>query len=209
MVDHLLRRPKEQVLLPVARRVGAHLHPTALTLLAFGFGLAAAGCLWRGATAMGLILWLLNRLVDGLDGTVARATSTQSDWGGYLDMVLDTVVYAVIPLALVLHNPSATLWLALALLLGSFYINSISWAYLAAVLEKRAAGATAQNEMTSVTMPTGFIEGTETVLFFGAFILLPGALMGLFVLMAALVGVNIIQRLWWARCNLGMLSRPD
>ena len=208
MVDHLLRRPKEQVLMPVARRVGAHLHPTTLTLLAFGFGLAAAVCLWRGAMTAGFILWLLNRLVDGLDGTVARATNTQSDWGGYLDMLLDTVVYAMIPLALVLHDPAATLWLALALLLVSFYINSISWAYLAAVLEKRAAGAKAQGELTSVTMPTSLIEGTETVLFFSAFILFPTALVWLFGLMAALVAVNIAQRLIWAGRNLRM-ERPQ
>lgn len=208
MVDHLLRRPKEQLLLPIARRVGAHLHPTAITLLAFGFGLAAALCLWRGAMAAGFMLWLLNRIIDGLDGTVARATHTQSDWGGYLDILLDTVVYAIIPLALVLHTPSATLWLALALLLVSFYINSISWAYLAAVLEKRAAGAKAQGEMTSVTMPTGVIEGTETVLFFSAFMLFPTGLVWLFGLMAALVAVNIGQRLWWAWRNLEM-ERPQ
>ncbi len=198
MIDHLLRRPKERVLAPVARQIGQRIHPTALTLAAFGAGLGAAVALWQGATLAGLLLWGLNRTLDGLDGTVARATNTQSDWGGYLDIMLDTVIYALIPLALALQTPSTALFVALALLLLSFYINAVSWTYLAAVLEKRQAGAKAQGELTSVTMPTGLIEGAETVVFFTLFILFPAALVGLFGLMAALVSLNILQRLIWA-----------
>ncbi|MBA3471596.1 MAG: CDP-alcohol phosphatidyltransferase family protein [Herpetosiphonaceae bacterium] len=203
MIDHLLRQPKERMLAPVARQIGRRIHPTVLTLAAFGAGVGAAISLWQGATLAGLALWALNRALDGLDGTVARATNTQSDWGGYLDIMLDTVIYALIPLALALHAPSTALFIALALLLASFYVNAVSWTYLAAVLEKRQAGAKAQGELTSVTMPTGLIEGGETVVFFTGFILFPAALVWLFGLMAALVGINIIQRLIWAARAFG------
>jgi phosphatidylglycerophosphate synthase len=203
MIDHLLRQPKERVLAPVAQHIGLRIHPSLLTLAAFCAGLGSAIYLWRGATLAGLLLWGLNRTLDGLDGTVARATNTQSDWGGYLDIMLDTVIYALIPLALALHAPSTAIYIALALLLVSFYINAISWTYLAAVLEKRQAGASAQGEMTSITMPTGLIEGAETVVFFTLFMLFPAALVGLFSLMAALVGLNILQRLIWATRAFG------
>ncbi len=198
MVDQFLRQPKERVLAPAAVLLGRSVHPTLLTLLAFGLGVAAAGSLWLGWTGAGLALWLLNRVIDGLDGTVARMAQLQSDWGGYLDILLDTVVYALIPLSLVLAAPSSAAWLALAALLAAYYINSVSWAYLAALLEKRQAGARARGEMTSVTMPTGLIEGTETVVFFTLFIVLSSWLVALYWTMAALVVVTTLQRLVWA-----------
>ena len=205
MVDHLLRRPKEQVMAPVARLVGHRIAPTTLTLISFSFGLAAVASIWQGLYGLGCGLWLLNRIVDGLDGTVARKTSTQSDWGGYLDILLDTVIYALVPFSLVLADSRPEHWIALAVLLSSFYINAVSWAYLAAVLEKRNAGAKAQGELTSITMPTGLIEGTETVIFFTAFILLAQWLVWLYWAMALLVVVTLVQRLVWAARTLGAL----
>ncbi|HYF62156.1 MAG TPA: CDP-alcohol phosphatidyltransferase family protein [Herpetosiphonaceae bacterium] len=203
MVDQFLRRPKERLLAPLARRLGARVRPTTLTLIAFGCGVAAAAALWRGATAAGLSLWALNRIIDGLDGSVARATATQSDWGGYLDILLDVVVYALVPLGLALRQGTPAALLALAALLASFYANAISWSYLAAVLEKRSAGAKISGELTSVTMPAGLIEGAETVLFFCAFIVFSSHLVWLFGLMAALVGLTVAQRLVWAYRILG------
>jgi phosphatidylglycerophosphate synthase len=101
-------------------------------------------------------LWLFNRVLDGLDGMVARFHARQSDFGGYLDIVLDFVVYAAIPVGLYWGNPGATNTAALILLLSSFYVNAASWIYLSAILEKRAAGASARGELTSVTMPNGW-----------------------------------------------------
>ncbi len=148
MVDKLLRAPKEQVLAPVATRVFHAVHPTTLTLAAFGIGLAAAVAVWQGAYGLGVGLWVLNRVLDGLDGTVARLHQKQSDLGGYLDIVLYTVIYAAIPFALVLSQPQPGAWLSLAFLLSSFYINGASWMYLAALLEKRRQGAAARGELT-------------------------------------------------------------
>jgi phosphatidylglycerophosphate synthase len=203
MVDQFLRRPKEQMLAPLARQIGARVHPTTLTLIAFACGLGAALALWRGAMAAGLVLWALNRTIDGLDGSVARATNTQTDWGGYLDILLDVVVYALVPLGLALQHGTPAALVALAALLTSFYANAISWSYLAALLEKRSAGAKRSGELTSVTMPAGLIEGAETVLFFSAFIIFAPYLVWLFWLMAALVGVTVAQRLIWAYRALG------
>ena len=51
--------------------------------------------------------WCLNRFLDGMDGVVARATKTSSDFGGYLDIVVDFTVYGVVPLGIVLGHPTA------------------------------------------------------------------------------------------------------
>ena len=198
MVDKVLRVPKEQMLTPVATRISHRVHPTALTLAAFGIGLAAAVAVSQRAYGIGMGLWVLNRVLDGLDGTVARLHCKQSDLGGYLDIVLDTVIYAAIPFALVLSRPAPLAWLSLAFLLSSFYVNGASWMYLAALLEKRRQGADARGELTTITMPGGLIEGTETILFYTMFLLFPGSSVYVFMLMGLLVVATVGQRLVWA-----------
>ena len=208
MVDQFLRQPKEQLLAPIAQRL-QRVHPTSITLAAFGCGLAAAVCAWQQVYWASFGCWLLNRLLDGLDGTVARLSNQQSDLGGYIDILLDVIIYALLPIGLVAGQPTIGNALAAVGLISSFYVNAISWAYLAAILEKRQQGAKAQAAMTSIAMPSGLIEGTETVLFFSLFIALPNHLSRLFQLMTALVVVTIGQRLLWAKRYLREEPRHD
>ncbi len=198
MIDKALREPKESLLSPLVRGPLRRVHPTTITVVAAVVGLAAAGAAWQGAYWLALGLWAANRLLDGLDGTLARLTGQQSDLGGYLDIVLDHVIYVAVPLGLALAAGTAAAFLAFGLLVCSFYINAASWMYLAALFEKRSAGAAAGGELTAVTMPTGLIEGAETVVFFTLFLLLPGAIVPLFGLMAALVLLTAGQRVAWA-----------
>ncbi|RRR73041.1 MAG: CDP-alcohol phosphatidyltransferase family protein [Candidatus Viridilinea halotolerans] len=202
MIDKALRVPKETLLGQMVRGPLRRLHPNAVTLAAAVIGVAAAGAAWQGAYLPALGLWMLNRVLDGLDGTLARTTGQQSDLGAYLDIVLDHVVYVAVPLGLVLAMGTPAAYLALILLLASFYINAASWMYLAALLEKRNAGAAAHGELTTVTMPTGLLEGAETIVFYTLFLLLPGALVPLFGLMAGLVLITVGQRMVWAVRNL-------
>lgn len=198
MIDKALRVPKEALLSPLAQGPLRRLSPTTVTVLAAIAGLAAAVAASQSAYPAALGLWALNRVLDGLDGTLARATGRQSDAGAYLDIVLDTLVYAAVPAGLALAAGTPAAYLALALLLGSFYLNGATWMYLAALLEKRSAGAAARGELTTVTMPAGLIEGAETVLFYTLFLLLPGAIVPLFALMAGLVLLTAAQRVTWA-----------
>jgi phosphatidylglycerophosphate synthase len=198
-LDQSLRHLKERVLRPVARRAGMRLHPNAVTLVGFGIGLLSAGGAATGAYLLGLALWLINRFLDGLDGTLARETGRQSDFGAYLDILTDFVVYALIPVALAFSRNTLETYLALAVLLTSFYVNAASWMYLSSLLERRSQGAAARGEYTSITMPTGLIEGTETIAFYVLFFLFPQHITLLFGVMAAGVAVTIAQRVAWAR----------
>lgn len=202
MLDHRLRGYKDRLLRPLALAWG-RVSPSSVTLLALVVGLTAAVLAARQMYALALALWLLNRILDGLDGLLARVTDQQSDFGGYLDIVADFVVYAALPIGLFLGRATAGLGVNLALLLGSFYVNAASWMYLSAILEKRQAGAGARGELTTVTMPAGLVGGAETILFYSAFLIWPGALRWLFLVMAALVRLGVFQRLWWARRRLG------
>jgi phosphatidylglycerophosphate synthase len=142
----------------------------AVTLLGLGFGLTAALMIVLQFDGAALVLFGLNRLFDGLDGAIARSTR-RTDRGGFLDIVLDFAVYGAIPLAFALRNPDA-LALPAAVLLFSFYVNGASFLAFAAVAAKRGMSSNARG-IKSIYFTAGFMEGTETILFFAAMILFP------------------------------------
>ncbi len=202
MFDHWLRALKDVWLTPFARMLGRNVAPNAITILACLVGLLSAGAVARAANGLAVALWLGNRVLDGLDGTMARVHGRQTAFGGYLDIVLDFTVYAAIPVAMLAAVPTQALGMATAVLLSSFLINAASWMYLSALLEQSAAGAKARGELTSVTMPPGIIAGAETFALYTVFLVLPAWRTAGFYVMAALVGVNIIQRLVWGAQHL-------
>lgn len=200
MYDHLLRIPKRTLLLPLAKRMT--LSPNTLTGVGLLFGLAAALFCVFGFFRAALVFWVFNRLLDGLDGEVARAQKSQTDLGGYLDILSDLLVYAAIPAGLALYHNNSTVWFATVFMLSSFYLNVGSWMYLSSILEKRGQGAEASGEVTTVAMPKGLIEGGETALFFTFFLLFPEKDGPLFLLFATLTFWTALARVIWARRRL-------
>ena len=210
MLDRVARPLKDRALAPLVA-AASPLHPSLLTALALAAGLTAAAAAAAGAFAVALGAWLLSRIMDGLDGPVARRRGQQSDLGGYLDIVSDFIVYAAVPLGIAagIADRDIVAWPAAAFLLASFYINAVSWLYLAAILEKRAARGSVTDappvhrvQPTAIVMPEGLIAGTETVLFYCAFLLLPEQAPLLFTLMAVLVLGTALQRIATAPARL-------
>ncbi|RMG96752.1 MAG: CDP-alcohol phosphatidyltransferase family protein [Chloroflexi bacterium] len=197
MLDNHLRETKEQIFLHLAASLRlSQIQPIYLTLIAFVCGLVATLFLAFGQYIPGFFFWFCNRFFDGLDGTVARNANRQSDLGGYLDIMLDFVIYALLPLALVIANPSFLAAISLAFMLATFYINAASWMYLSALLEKLQHAN--PRRFTSVVMPEGLIGGAETIFFFSLFILWPDAIILLFGLFGTLVLATAVQRIIWA-----------
>jgi len=202
MFDERMRSLKDTAINPLAVLFSA-IPPWSLSVLGLVMGGLTAVFLYQQQYLLGLLFWGLNRLFDGLDGAVARMSGNTSDFGGYLDIIFDFIVYAIIPVALVLGRDGSDgdgLTFALIFLLSTYYVNGASWMYLAAILEKRNQDDT--DRLTSITMPTGLVGGTETIVFYTAFILLPSYLVFLFGLMGLLIVITIGQRLVWAAQHL-------
>ncbi len=200
MIDAYLRGPKELVLGPVARRTPRDVHPVAVTLLAVLPGIGAALAAAGGHNVLAVSLWLVNRALDGFDGTLARQHGRQSDLGAYLDILMDFLVYAAVPIGLAAHADRQTTWIAAAALLATFSVNTISWAYLSALLARRR-----RNEgtgYTAVAMPGGLIEGAETVVLYAIMLFVPAWAPSIFWAMAAAVAITVGQRVVWAVRNL-------
>ena len=197
MLDSTLRPLKDRLLGPVARALAPHTRPGVVTAAALCAGVATAALAWKGWYAAALAGWLVNRVLDGLDGTVARARRAASDRGGYIDLLADFLVYALIPLGVAAGRPEENAHAPVAWLLASFYVNAMSWMYIAAVLERRGMGPRQAGGQTSIAMPEGVIGGTETLLFYGAILLFPGEFRLLMLVMAALTVAGAAQRTIW------------
>lgn len=78
--------------------------PDGLTLLGFAIGVLALPFLALGWYSAALVAILLNRLLDGLDGALARRRGL-TDAGGFLDIALDFLFYALVPFGFILADP--------------------------------------------------------------------------------------------------------
>ena len=215
MFDQAGRAFKDRILGAVARMVPLSISANMVTVLSLPLGLASAAAATQGWWTIGLFLFAANRVLDGLDGLIAHQRNSQTDFGAYLDIMVDFAVYSAIPTGIWYGVAGSTITppvsvLPLIVLLSVFYMNAASWMYLAATLEKRRHGST-EHRRTSLVMPSGLVEGGETILFYSLFFLLPQRYALLFTVMACATAVGVLQRLIWAWRNIqnSIESRSD
>ncbi len=165
-----------------------------LTFLGFGLGLAAASCIALSHFQIGLSLILISRLCDALDGAVARFDHP-TDRGGFLDIALDFLFYASIPLAFAIANPQQNA-LAGAVLLAAFMGTSTSFLAFAVLAAKRNLHSEDYPDKSFYFLG-GLTEATETLLFFAAMCLWPEYFVVLAYTFSALCLLTIVSRLVW------------
>ena len=175
----------------LARRgVGAN----SITAMGFAIGVAGAALIATQNYHAGLALLLLSRLCDALDGAVARETQV-TDAGGFLDITLDFVFYASIPLAFAVAQPDANA-LAAATLLAAFVGTGSSFLAFAALAAKRGI-TKLDTPDKSLYFLGGLTEATETLACFVAMCLWPAHFATLAYGFAALCTLTTVTRIWW------------
>ncbi len=193
MFDVQLRRWVDPALEHVAARVAKMgLSADIVTISGAAVGIAAALAIAQNQMLAGLALIVLNRIMDGLDGALARRNGP-SLWGGYLDSLCDFLFYVAVPLGFAYANP-ANVWPAL-LLVASFTLTAVSFLALAAIMAGRDLGHGAK----AFTYSTGLMEGAETIAFFLLFCLLPWLFPLLAMIFALLCLLTVGQRFRLAR----------
>jgi len=171
MIDETLFPIQSRALAPLARAIAARgIRADQITLAGFVIGLAAVPALALGNPGLALVFILANRLLDGLDGAVARLTRPSAR-GAFLDIALDFAFYALVPLGFALHDPAANA-LPAAVLIAAFVGTGSSFLAFAVIA--------AQKRMTAEAYPSkglyylgGLTEGAETIALFIAICLLP------------------------------------
>lgn len=190
---------------PLLERLGSGLakqgiSANTITISGLVIGSLAAVAIWQHAYMTGAALIILSRLCDGLDGVVARANGT-SEFGGYLDIVLDFAFYGIIPFAFALADPTANAIPAAALLL-SFYVNGASFLAYAILAAKRGEETEARGKK-SIFFTTGLAEASETLAVFLAASLWPAWFPMLAWAFAAICLYTALSRILLARKSFG------
>jgi phosphatidylglycerophosphate synthase len=172
--------------------LGRGVHADAVTAVGFSLGIAAAVAIALHGYAVGLVLMLLSRLCDGLDGALARLTHP-TDRGAFLDVALDFLFYASVPLAFAIAEPAQRA-LPAATLLAAFIGTGSSFLAFAVLAERRGLRSDAYPRKGFFYLG-GLTEASETLLCFSLMCLWPDAFALWAYGFAVLFAVTIVGRL--------------
>ena len=191
MLDAKLRPLIDPPLNRVGRALAnAGVSANILTFAGLALGLGGAAAIAFGEVWVGLALILANRVLDGLDGAVARATAPTS-LGGYFDIVADFAFYVSIPLGFGVMASANTL--PALLLVASFVLTGVSFLAFAVIAAERGE-ATEAHGKKSFFYSTGLAEGTETIAVFIAMCVFPAWFGVLAYAYAGLCVLTVFQR---------------
>jgi phosphatidylglycerophosphate synthase len=200
----MLDRYLAPVIKPAIDKIAKVLHKAGVsadfaTLFAFALGIIAAWFIASRRYEMGLVFILVSRLFDGLDGAIARQTQP-TDRGGFLDISLDFLFYASIPLAFAWAAP-VTNGVAAATLLASFIGTGASFLAFAVIATKKGLQTTAYPNKSFYFLG-GLTESTETLIAFCAMCLWPKYFTMIALGFAGLCCLTIVSRIWFGWRNL-------
>lgn len=169
-------------------------------VLGVGSGIAAALQLWIVA----LVLWLVSRVADGLDGTLARRrrrhalergeAAVPSHAGGFLDITADFVVYGTTVVGVAFgaaaqfHAP----WWPFLLVLLAYYVNGTAFLAFSSIAER--AGRTL-DDGRSLSFLGRIAEGTETIAVHALWLILPFLAWQIALVWALFVALSAVQRI--------------
>ncbi len=191
MLDEELRRGAKPFYGPVAATLARRgVTGNALTVASLGAGALCLLAIALGLNLLALFLWLLNRLLDGLDGEVARLRGETSELGSFLDIAADFFMYGGFLVALAVQHPEARL--ALVTLFFAYYLNGSIFLALSGVLERLKAERLTER---GLHFRRSLTEGFETIVAGVLFLVFPGYVSPIAWAFAALVFLSSGQRL--------------
>lgn len=161
MLDHHVRPWIDPIVNAIGKKLAARgFTANTLTLIGFIFGVVAMGFIMMQHYYGGLLFFILNRLCDGLDGAVARHMAL-TDFGGFLDIVCDFIIYAGIVFAFGVANPDKLLYASF--LIFSF-IGPMSSFLAYAIVAAKQKIETVRRGHKSFYYLGGLCEGLETII---------------------------------------------
>jgi phosphatidylserine synthase len=162
----------------------------------------------------------VNRLLDSLDGSLARLRGSALEMGGFLDLLCDFIIYSLIPPAVACGEDryrssavglSPVDWRSVAFLEGTFHINNFVLFYVAAIAAKVQfeGGEQKSTDLTSLIMKPALVEGFESAVAFTLMLTFPSKIESLAWGMSCAVLIGIVQRLSYIIPVLRQVDRVD
>ncbi len=196
MFDRRLQNITQKPLIFISKFLIKIVNPIQITLLGFVIGILMCLLIFFQLYLLALILLILNRLCDGLDGTMARLTKP-TPLGGYLDIVFDFIIYAGFVLAFGLSNDKNT---NISIILLFLYIGTgttfLAKAAIQTQLEKITKTKPVEEELPkSFHYTSGLIEGSETIIFMVLCLLFPNLFFFISLIFGILCLITLISRI--------------
>lgn len=198
-MDPAARRLIEPLLRQAARWLDQPwVSPDRITIAGLGLGLGSAAAAGLQVWTVALVLWLLSRLADGLDGPLARRRTAaghgDAGAGGLLDISADFGVYGVSVLGVAFGTSQAlgtSLWPFLIVLVA-YYVNGATVLAFSSIAEKSSRQI---EDDRSLSFMPGWAGGTETILVHSLWLALPQFAGKLALFWAAVVGINALRQI--------------
>lgn len=171
--------------------------PNHVTVLGFAIALLASLAVASGHEWVALGLWWVSRLADGTDGLFARRTGRETDFGAYLDIVLDMAAYGSMVLGFAYAWPAfGAQWLATVF----FYVLCIASALALGMEEAKRNLPPRDNR--GLRLGAGLAEGGETGIAYSVFLLFPEHLAITTWIWVAILATTVVARTALARMHL-------
>ena len=150
-------------------------------------------------------MWLLSRVADGLDGSLARLRRDRSRHGeagqgsdvgagGFLDITADFIVYGatIVGVAVGATSGHGAPWWPFLLVLLAYYVNGTAFLAFSSIAER--TGRTIEDGR-SLSFLGGLAEGAETIAVHSLWLLLPAIAWQIALVWAAVVALSGAQRI--------------
>jgi phosphatidylglycerophosphate synthase len=192
MFDRQIQKYTQRPLQYIAKLFLKFISPNHMTLIGFSFGILMCLTIIIDQYLIAIIFLFLNRLSDGLDGTMARL-QTPTPLGGYLDIVLDFLIYGGFVLSFGITEQNNTF---LSMILLFCYIGTGStFLAKAAILPSLTIQNLNEEIPKSFHYAVGLVEGTETILFMFLCLLFPNFFIYLASIFILLCLITIVFRI--------------
>ena len=139
-----------------------------------------------------LFLFLLGRILDGIDGIIANKTKI-TEFGGFIDIVFDFISYSLVPLAFILKDNSNAIFGSI--LLATFFGTSSTF-FGIAIFEKNKF--IKKNHEKSFFHVGGFMGGTVTIFFLSLMFLFTEKFNLIALTFSILCIISTIERIFYA-----------
>ena len=192
MFDRQIQKYTQRPLQYIAKLFLKFISPNHMTLIGFSFGILMCLTIIIDQYLIAIIFLFLNRLSDGLDGAMARL-QTPTPLGGYLDIVLDFLIYGGFVLSFGITEQNNTF---LSMILLFCYIGTGSTFLAKAAILPSLTKQNLNEEMPkSFHYAVGLVEGTETIIFMFLCLLFPSLFIYLASIFSLLCIITIVFRI--------------
>ena len=139
-----------------------------------------------------LFVFLLGRILDGVDGIIANKTRI-TEFGGFIDIVFDLISYSLVPLAFILKDNSNAIFGSI--LLTTFFGTSSTFFGIAIFENNKFIK---RNPEKSFFHVGGFMGGSITIFFLSLMYLFPEKFNLIALIFSVLCILGTIERIFYA-----------